>query len=157
MMKRAEFVLPTEAIRALQPFFPTFDLARIRLREGIPRYVIGEPLGYVEGSTIYLRKGVFQPETTDGLALLAHEIAHCQQYERLGTRRFLVRYVWAYCRNRLRGMNHDAAYRDIPFEIEARRIEDFVFETLQEQLELAPQLVMVNSGSLKLYEDKACP
>ncbi len=152
-MKRAEFVLPTEAIRALQPFFPAFDLARVRLREGIPRYVIGEPLGYVENRTIYLRKGAFQPDTTDGLALLAHEIAHCQQYERVGTLRFLVRYAGAYFRNRLRGMNHDAAYLNIPFEIEARMIEDLAFETLQQQLEIAPQLVMVNSGSLKLYED----
>ena len=151
--ERIEFALPPDTVRALQPFFPAFDLTVIRLREGIPRYVIGEPLGYVEGRTIYLRKGAFQPDTTDGLALLAHEIAHCQQYERVGTLRFLARYAWAYCRNRLRGMNHDAAYQNIPFEIEARMIEDLAFETLQEQLEIAPQLVMVNSGSLKLYED----
>ena len=152
-MKRAEFVLPAETIRALQPFFPAFELTRVRLREGIPRYVIGEPLGFALGKTIYLRKGVFQPDTTDGLALLAHEIAHCQQYERLGMLGFLVRYAWAYRRNRWRGMNHDAAYRNIPFEIEARLIEDLALETLQQQLEIAPQLVMVNSGSLKLYED----
>ena len=151
--KRLEYSLPPDAVRALQPFFPAFDLTRVRLREGIPRYVIGEPLGYVEGRTIYLRKGVFQPETTDGLALLAHEIAHCQQFERVGTLRFLLRYGWAYGWNRLRGMNHNAAYLNIPFEIEARLIEDLAFETLQQELVIAPQLVMVNSGSLKLYED----
>ena len=154
-MKRArvEFALPPDAICALQPFFPTFDLTRVRVREGIPRYVIGDPLGYADGDVIYLQRGAFQPDTTQGLALLAHEIAHCQQYERLGKWRFRAEYLRAYWRNRRQGMNHNEAYWHVPFEIEARMIEDLAFETLQEQLEIAPQLVMVNSGSLKLYED----
>ncbi|NOT63203.1 MAG: DUF4157 domain-containing protein [Acidobacteria bacterium] len=151
--ERIECALPPDAISALQPFFPAFDLARIRIREGIPRYVIGDPLGYADGDVIYLQRGAYQPDTTQGLALLAHEIAHCQQYERLGKWRFRAEYLRAYGRNRRSGMAHDAAYWQVPFEIEARAIEDLVFETLQEQLTLAPQLVMINSGSLKLYED----
>ena len=156
-MKREECVLPPEALRALQPFFPDYDLTRVRIRTGIPRYVIGDPLGYADRDTIYLQKGAFQPETPDGLALLAHEIAHCRQYAHWGTWRFRAQYLRVYWRGRRRGMNHDAAYRNIPFEVEARAIEDLVFETLQSQLEISPQLVMVNSGSLKLYEDETCP
>ena len=152
-MKRAACALPSEAISALQPFFPDYDLARVSIRTGIPRYVIGDPLGYADRDTIYLQKGAFKPDTTQGLALLAHEIAHCRQYARCGTWRFRRLYLQSYWRNRRQGMNHESAYWHIPFEIEARAIEELVFETLQDQLEIAPQLVMVNSGSLKLYED----
>lgn len=133
--RRAE-PLPPEAIHVLQPFFPRFDLRQLRVREGLPRYVqlAGEaPLGYADRRTIYLQVGAFQPHTSTGLALLAHEITHCWQYAQLGTWRFRARYLAAYWRNRRRGLNHAAAYWQIPFEVEARAREALVLETLQEQ------------------------
>jgi hypothetical protein len=49
------------------------------------------------------------------------------QWSDLGYVGFLRRYVAAYLRSRLRGYPHKAAYRRIPFEIEAewvaRRLE----------------------------------
>lgn len=51
--------------------------------------------------------------------LLRHELAHVRQWRRLGVPAFLVRYVGAYLRWRLRGYGHWAAYRRIPLEIEA--------------------------------------
>lgn len=51
--------------------------------------------------------------------LLAHEREHVAQWRRLGVVGFLVRYVGAYLRWRLRGHPHWAAYRRIPLEIEA--------------------------------------
>jgi len=55
--------------------------------------------------------------------LLRHELVHVRQMERLGVPAFLLRYLGEYARNRLRGMDHDAAYRAISFEREAFRAE----------------------------------
>ena len=51
--------------------------------------------------------------------LLRHELVHVRQYRELGIAGFLVRYLWAYLRWRLRRHPHWAAYRRIPFEAEA--------------------------------------
>lgn len=51
--------------------------------------------------------------------LLAHEEVHLRQWRRLGSLRFLRRYLGAYLRWRLHGYSHWAAYRRIPLEIEA--------------------------------------
>src|ERR1044071_6205177 len=99
-MRRAWFALPPEAVQVLQPFFPGYDVRRVRVREGIPRYVIGDPLGYADRDNVYLQKGAYQPETIAGLALLAHEIAHCQQYDRYGTWNFRARYLGEYFKYR---------------------------------------------------------
>jgi hypothetical protein len=56
-------------------------------------------------------------------AVLRHEMVHVRQMKALGVPRFLCRYVGEYLRNRLRGMNHDAAYRAISFEREAFAVE----------------------------------
>lgn len=143
-MKRAARPLPPEAVRLLQPFFPGFDLRRIRVCQGIPRYVIGDPLGYADRDTIYLQRGAYQPETIHGLALLAHEIAHCQQYDRYGAWRFRARYLGEYFRNRRRGMNHTTAYWNLSFEVQARAVEDLVVATLQDE-DLALPLALVGS------------
>lgn len=52
--------------------------------------------------------------------LLAHELVHVEQYSRLGTVRFLRRYVGEYARNLWRLRNHRQAYLAISFEAEAR-------------------------------------
>ena len=51
--------------------------------------------------------------------LLRHEREHVRQWRRLGAARFLIRYVGAYLRWRLRGYGHWGAYRHIPLEVEA--------------------------------------
>ena len=51
--------------------------------------------------------------------LLRHEAVHVEQWRALGLIGFLVRYVGAYLRWRLRGYGHWAAYRRIPLEVEA--------------------------------------
>lgn len=51
--------------------------------------------------------------------LLRHELVHVEQWRRLGIAGFLLRYVGAYLRWRLRGYGHWAAYRRIPLEVEA--------------------------------------
>jgi hypothetical protein len=51
--------------------------------------------------------------------LLRHEQEHVRQWRRLGTVRFLIRYVGAYLRWRLQGYDHWGAYRRVPLEVEA--------------------------------------
>ncbi len=49
------------------------------------------------GGTIYIcDEPVFDPHSPFGLALLAHEVKHVQQYERDGTLRFFVTYLQSY-------------------------------------------------------------
>jgi hypothetical protein len=131
-MKRKSVRLPEEVVRLLAPFFPGFDLNRIRIHEGIPRYVIGDPVGYAARNNIYLAPGLYRVDTIEGLVLIAHEVAHCLQYQRHGVWRFRARYLAAYFKNRLRGMDHLKAYRRVPFEIEAREIEAEVYRALKD-------------------------
>lgn len=51
--------------------------------------------------------------------LLRHELVHVRQWRRFGAAGFLRRYVGAYLRWRVHGYPHWAAYRRIPFEVEA--------------------------------------
>jgi hypothetical protein len=130
-MKRKAVKLPEEVVQLLAPFFPGFDLNRVRIHEGVPRYVVGDPVGYADRHNIYLAPGAYRVDTIEGLVLIAHEVAHCRQYHQHGTWRFRARYLAAYFKNRWRGMNHLKAYRNISFEIEAREIEAEVHRVLK--------------------------
>jgi hypothetical protein len=51
--------------------------------------------------------------------LLRHELVHVEQWRTHGVLGFLWRYLGSYVGWRLRGHPHWAAYRRIPFEVEA--------------------------------------
>ncbi|MGE0885512.1 MAG: DUF4157 domain-containing protein [Blastocatellales bacterium] len=133
MTRRGE-PLPIEVQQLLAPFFPGFDLSRIRVIEGIPRYVAitskVEPLGYTDRWKIYFAPGAYRVDTAEGLALIAHEIEHCRQYQLHGKWRFRAKYLAAYFKNRRDGMPGKQAYYKIPFEIEAREVERKVYLAL---------------------------
>jgi Domain of unknown function (DUF4157) len=122
-MKRKPMQLPKDVQGVLAPFFPGFDLDRICIFENIPWYVAGKPQGYTDRYNIYFTSGAYRIDSIEGLALIAHEIAHCLQYREHGTWRFRALYLGAYFKNRLRGMSQREAYLNIPFETEAREIE----------------------------------
>lgn len=134
-MKHSGELLPREVQQLLAPFFPGFDLGRVRLHRGIPRYVLVagaiKPIGYTDRYQIYLAPEAYRIDSAEGLALLAHEITHCRQYKEHGTWRFRAKYIAAYFQNRRRGLNAQAAYLNIPFEIEAREIETKVHTTMR--------------------------
>lgn len=54
--------------------------------------------------------------------LVLHELAHVDQWRRLGVAGFLTRYLTEYLGNRLRGMGHDDAYHGISLEREAEEV-----------------------------------
>ena len=66
------------------------------------------------GSLIIVRR-----RAADSEQLLRHERVHVHQWREFGWFGFLRRYLGAYARWRLRGYGHWAAYRRIPFEVEA--------------------------------------
>jgi hypothetical protein len=72
--------------------------------------------GMTLGRWILLRRG--HEHDRD---LIAHELVHVRQWRELGAVRFLLRYLGAYARGRLRGLGHQGAYEAIPLEAEARR------------------------------------
>lgn len=66
------------------------------------------------GSLVFIR-----PDALDDARLLRHELEHVRQWRDHGYAGFLVRYLRPYLRWRLRGYPHWAAYRRIPFEVDA--------------------------------------
>lgn len=117
----------TPALQArLGRYFPGLDLGAIRLHEGVPRYVRGRPRGYVSRHRVYLAGGWQDDTNAELLALLAHELVHVRQYRELGAWRFRWAYLREYVAGRLRGLSHDAAYRNISFERTARDVEAHV-------------------------------
>ncbi|MFZ4515524.1 MAG: eCIS core domain-containing protein [Acidimicrobiia bacterium] len=58
--------------------------------------------------------------------LLAHELVHVMQWERLGWWRFLRVYLGAYWLGRRNGLAHWDAYAAIPLEVQARALADEV-------------------------------
>jgi hypothetical protein len=69
----------------------------------------------VVGRTILFKAGA----TEIPAALLRHELIHQEQIDRHGIVRFYLIYFRDYLANLWRFRNHDAAYRNIPFEKEA--------------------------------------
>ncbi len=67
------------------------------------------------GRMVLIRRG-----HTDSRQLMAHELVHVQQWDRLGAVPFLARYVRDYARNLVRLRRHRPAYLAIPLEVEAR-------------------------------------
>ena len=62
-------------------------------------------------------------ETEIAPALLRHELVHLEQIDRHGITRFYLIYFCHYLSNLWRLRDHNAAYRHIPFEREARERE----------------------------------
>jgi Domain of unknown function (DUF4157) len=60
-----------------------------------------------------------QPEGDAFERMLRHELVHVRQAGESGLGVFLWKYIAEYLHNRRDGLNHDAAYRAISFEVEA--------------------------------------
>lgn len=114
----------------LAPYFPGLDLSKIRIFEGIPGYVVGNPGAYTEGNNIYFAMGEYDPYSVGGLADIGHELTHSQQYRRLGTVRFQSRYLAEYFKLRDLGLGHNDAYLSISFEVAARKMRGLINKDL---------------------------
>lgn len=134
-MRSESFRLPPDLRELLAPHFPDFDLRRIVIHLYIPRrvkmFAVINPAAYTSGNHIYFAPDSYDPETIEGVALIAHEITHSAQYKTYGKVRFQLLYLMHYLANKKKGMNDADAYEAIPFEIEARAKEREVLDWLK--------------------------
>jgi uncharacterized protein DUF4157 len=90
--------------------------------ESVPSYgywlLVGPAAPGASATTIW-SVVMMRPRRVGDRRLLRHELYHVRQWHSFGFAGFLVRYLGTYLRCRLRGYPHWAAYRRIPFEIEA--------------------------------------
>jgi hypothetical protein len=95
---------------------PPRQIHRIRYRHWIFKLpFVRRYSGMVAGRTILFKDA----GTEIPAALLRHELIHQEQIDRHGVMRFYLIYFRDYLANLRRFRNHDAAYRNIPFEKEA--------------------------------------
>jgi hypothetical protein len=95
-----------------------------RVRMGFPWWL--RPFLFRDVIAITLGRRVYLSAKLEGAALqriLAHELVHVGQIERVGLVRFYWRYLREYVANRRQGMPAPEAYRRISFEQEALIIE----------------------------------
>lgn len=89
------------------PYFCHEVLETARIVDGkVPFWLRRDMGAVVLYSRIYLRPGVYQPATPQGMALLGHELMHVAQYLAGMT---IWRYLWS-CRH---------GYRNSPYELQA--------------------------------------
>lgn len=120
--------IPEDAIQLLKPFFPRLNLRRVRVDDlsEYSQWLVNQAGAdaITIGTTIYVRKGEYDPNTVGGLVLLGHELTHVQQYQDRGRIGFFWRYGTDYLRGRLTyKLDHGDAYREIRDEREAQQME----------------------------------
>lgn len=80
-------------------------------------------LGPIDGITLYPNIHVWHEAGRAPATLIKHELIHIYQIERFGRFNFYFKYVLWFLWNIVRYFNFDMAYRNIPFEVEAYRLE----------------------------------
>ena len=99
--------LTTAERERYEPYFAPRVIEAARIIDGrVPFWLRRDMCGVTIGSRIYLRRGAYDANSAAGIELLAHELAHVQQYADGMT---VLAYLWASRRG----------YRRNPFEVEA--------------------------------------
>jgi hypothetical protein len=99
--------LITQELEFYKPYFNQYVLQRARIIDGkVPFWLRKEMSAVVLGRRIYLRAGVYQPNTVRGISLLGHELTHVAQFCYGMT---VLRYLWS-CRH---------GYMQSPYEVQA--------------------------------------
>ena len=120
--------------------------ARLAYATGLPRllsserFAGGKIAAITLGATIYFRmENMYEPHTPAGLALLAHELKHVEQY----LSQNLVRFYWRY----LQDYTRHSYGKKIKFEAEAYSFQKVVQEQLKKEFELnAPRTPCMEMG-----------
>lgn len=113
--------------KRLEADLPSVNPSRIPVRQA-PRWF---RLFWARGITaVALPWGVYlhprrleEPMSALG-PLLVHELAHIEQFRRLGPLGWAREYLGDYLRGRRVGLGHREAYRQIGLEVEARELAD---------------------------------
>jgi hypothetical protein len=114
--------LPITTIQTLARFRPVTDLEAMRVHTEsfwgrIPPLLGADATTF--GSHVLIRPASYRPDTSWGLALLAHESGHIPQWRQFGVLGFLVRYGAGLVSSRF---VHDAHPLEAELVAEQRRI-----------------------------------
>ncbi len=97
--------------------------AKLKLASGVVAFLSSERFSKGRAKAITLGKTIyfcgieqFQPHTPRGLALIAHELKHIEQYERDRLLGFYARYLWGYIRH---GYGKEIGYEATAYALEA--------------------------------------
>lgn len=102
------------------PYFQAETISQAILIEGyVPFWLRKRMCAVVLGKRIYIRAGIYQPDTLAGVTLLAHELTHVEQFL---TGMNVLKYLWASRRG----------YACNPYEIEAYQKAAFISQQLAE-------------------------
>lgn len=119
--------LPENTIAALAPYFPDIDLSKIEIITGVPWYVPMKAGAYTDRNRIFFADGFYNPDTHEGLALIAHELTHVEQYRKFGKWKFRFLYSRSWMAELFRNLSFIQAYRNNRFEVAAREVESLVY------------------------------
>lgn len=115
----------------LRPYFPDTNLDAVDIQEDVRIQGWLGNAAMTWGNKIDFAPGYYDPYTTPGISLIAHELKHVEQFQRYGKRAFLSLYLQSYLFGVVQpGVGHDEAYRKIGFERVAFDIEDKVLSDL---------------------------
>jgi hypothetical protein len=67
--------------------------------------------------------GIYFKDEKPSRSLIKHELAHVRQMKDEGSLKFMVKYGYFYGCNLMKFKDHQLAYHQIPYEIEARKAE----------------------------------
>lgn len=100
----------------------------------VPSWVgLDDAIAFTLDNTIYIDPSKLS-YSAQGLGTLAHELVHVRQYRDFGgIPPFWAEYGLDYLLNRLEGLDHLDAYREISFEQEAYDIGDEVEKRLEQE------------------------
>ncbi len=122
--------LPDHVKEILAPYFPDFDLDQIRIFLGIPFYVTMDANAFTDGNNLFFKPDAYDTESIAGIALIGHEITHSVQYQERGKWRFRAKYLSNWSKGFKTHRSFDHAYYFNEFEIEARAMEDRIYNDL---------------------------
>lgn len=108
---------------------PHVDLARVRIRPApawLRRAWRRDVTAMATPWAVFVLPSLLRAQAGSVAGLLVHELAHVEQWRRMGVAAFLWRYLADYLHNRRRGMGHQAAYLAISLEQEAESVRRYV-------------------------------
>lgn len=98
-----------------------------RIRVGYPAWLRAllrkNVIAITLGRRVYLSPRLLEEGEEHLRSIVRHELVHVKQVNRVGLVCFLLRYVREFVANRRRGLDSEAAYEAISFEVEARAAE----------------------------------
>jgi RHS repeat-associated protein len=122
------FPIPDCVKRILSPYFPGLNLDDVDLHKNVPLWPGVN--GGTWGSDVFLGIGDYDPNSIQGIGLIAHEVTHVQQFQTFGMGGFAGLYGFDILINYYWDRDFDKAYWDVYFERKARDVARKVAEDL---------------------------